>query len=78
MLCLYVQLCLVCGCIWQGWDWERLDGTTGGQERADAIKRFNDPGGFRHVVFGTEKPSLCCCSHLCAEVGWQLRQPREA
>ncbi|WIA16563.1 hypothetical protein OEZ85_013234 [Tetradesmus obliquus] len=30
-------------CGWRGWEWERLDGNTGGQERADAIKRFNDP-----------------------------------
>jgi SNF2 family DNA or RNA helicase len=38
-------------CAWRGWEWERLDGTTGGQERADAIARFNNPGG----------KTLCCC-----------------
>jgi hypothetical protein len=32
-------------CAWRGWEWERLDGTTGGQERAEAIARFNNPGG---------------------------------
>ncbi|WIA36756.1 hypothetical protein OEZ86_008024 [Tetradesmus obliquus] len=30
-------------CGWRGWEWERLDGNTGGQERADAIKRFSNP-----------------------------------
>ncbi|KAF6263559.1 hypothetical protein COO60DRAFT_1267478, partial [Scenedesmus sp. NREL 46B-D3] len=57
-------------CAWRGWEWERLDGTTGGQERADAIARFNSPGGWqRNPVFfcwhhGGPGASRCQCTLL--------------